>query len=89
MEILRLHPGDVLELKKPHPCGARLFRVVRVGSEVRIICCGCGRDMVMERPNIERAIRKIPRRRKHPKRNYHRKERLSPTSIAVSRLDTR
>lgn len=59
MEILRLHPGDVLELKKPHPCGARLFRVVRVGSEVRIICCGCGRDMVMERPKLERAIRKI------------------------------
>ncbi len=59
MEIPHLHPGDLLELKKPHPCGDRHFRVVRVGSEVRIVCCGCGRDMVLDRPKLERAIRKI------------------------------
>lgn len=59
MEIPRLHPGDVLELRKPHPCGTKQFRVVRVGSEVRIVCCQCGRDLVLDRPKLERAIKKI------------------------------
>ncbi|MBQ4113151.1 MAG: DUF951 domain-containing protein [Clostridia bacterium] len=51
--------GDVLELKKPHPCGEKRFRVMRVGSEVRILCCGCGRDMVLDRVKLEKAIRKL------------------------------
>ncbi|MBQ3126302.1 MAG: DUF951 domain-containing protein [Clostridia bacterium] len=59
MEIPRLRPGDLLELKKPHPCGTRQFRVVRVGSEVRIVCCACGRDLVLDRLKLERAIKKI------------------------------
>ena len=49
MQIIRMKVGDVLELKKPHPCGDKRFRVMRVGSEVRIVCLGCGRDMVLER----------------------------------------
>ena len=59
MQIIRMQVGDVLELKKPHPCGDKRFRVMRVGSEVRIICLGCGRDMVLERVKLERAIRKL------------------------------
>jgi len=59
MQIIRMKVGDVLELKKPHPCGERRFRVMRVGSEVRIVCLGCGRDMVLDRVKLERAIRKL------------------------------
>lgn len=55
--ILRV--GDVLEMKKPHPCGTALFRIMRVGSEVRIVCLGCGRDMTVNRMKLERAIKKI------------------------------
>ena len=51
--------GDILELKKPHPCGEKRFRVMRVGSEVRILCSGCGRDMVLDRVKLETAIRKL------------------------------
>lgn len=59
MEILRLRPDDILEMKKPHPCGCRQFRVLRVGSDVRIVCCGCGRDMVLDRIKLERAVRRV------------------------------
>ena len=59
MQIIRMKVGDVLELKKPHPCGERRFRVMRIGSEVRIVCLGCGRDMVMDRVKLEKAIRKL------------------------------
>ena len=59
MQIIRMRVGDTLELKKPHPCGEKRFRVMRVGSEVRIVCIGCGRDMVLDRGKLERAIRKL------------------------------
>ena len=57
--ILKLQPNDKIKLKKKHPCGGELFRIVRVGSEVRIICETCGRDMTMERVKLEKAIKQI------------------------------
>ncbi|MBQ4097409.1 MAG: DUF951 domain-containing protein [Clostridia bacterium] len=59
MIIPKISLGDILELKKKHPCGSNLFRVMRVGSDIRIICEGCGRDMVMPREKLERAIKKV------------------------------
>jgi len=59
LEIPHIAVGDTLELRKAHPCGARTFTVLRVGSDIRIVCTGCGRDMTLERVRLERAIRKI------------------------------
>lgn len=59
MRIIKISPGDTLEMKKPHPCGERLFKVVRVGSEVRIICLGCGRDLNVSRVKLEKSIKKV------------------------------
>ena len=51
--------GDSLVMKKKHPCGSDTFKVVRVGSDVRIICLGCGRDMTFEREAIEKMIKRV------------------------------
>ncbi len=59
MKIISIRVGDILELKKPHPCGEKHFKVMRTGSEVRIICTGCGRDMVLERLKLEKAIKTV------------------------------
>ena len=59
MQIIRMNVGDTLELKKPHPCGERHFRVARIGSEIRIVCLGCGRDLLLDRVKLEKAIRKL------------------------------
>ena len=59
MQIIPLHPNDRIQLKKSHPCGGNTFRVVRVGSEVRVLCETCGRDMTLDRIKLEKAIRKI------------------------------
>ncbi len=59
MQIIKIEVGDILELRKPHPCGQSFFEVLRTGSEVRIKCVGCGRDMVMERVKLERAVRHV------------------------------
>ena len=57
--IIKLQPNDRIKLKKKHPCGGDVFRIVRVGSEVRIICESCGRDMTMERIKLEKAIKQM------------------------------
>lgn len=59
MQIIKINVGDIIELKKTHPCGERLFKVLRVGSDVRIVCQGCGRDMTLDRIKLEKAIKKV------------------------------
>ena len=51
--------GDTLELKKPHPCGSKEFTVLRVGSDIRIVCVSCGRDLTIPRVKLEKSIKKI------------------------------
>ena len=59
MPILPLHPEDRIQMKKPHPCGGKIFRIMRVGSEVRVVCETCGRDMTLDRVKLEKAIKQI------------------------------
>lgn len=59
MNIPKICVGDILTLKKTHPCGENRMRVARVGSDIRIICEGCQRDMTLPREKLEKAIRKI------------------------------
>ena len=59
MQILKISVGDILELKKPHPCGNSLFKVLRAGSDVRIECVNCKRDMTLDRIKLEKAIKAI------------------------------
>lgn len=41
--------GDVVRLRKPHPCGADGWRVVRIGAEIGLRCVGCDRKVVLVR----------------------------------------
>ena len=59
MNILHFEVGDLLEMKKPHPCGSPFFLVKRIGSDVRIICKGCARDITVPRIKLERGIRRV------------------------------
>ena len=59
MEILKIKENDVLQMKKKHPCGSYLFSVARAGSDVRVICQGCGRDLTFPREKLEKSVKKI------------------------------
>lgn len=59
MTILPLRPEDRIQMKKPHPCGGKIFRILRVGSQVRVVCESCGRDMTLDRIKLEKAIKQI------------------------------
>ncbi|MBE6675065.1 MAG: DUF951 domain-containing protein [Ruminococcaceae bacterium] len=54
-----INVGNVLEMKKPHPCGSKLFKVTRVGSDLKIMCLGCNRTMTLERVKVEKMIKNI------------------------------
>lgn len=51
--------GDVLEMKKPHPCGSFQWEVLRVGMDFRLKCCGCGRMILLPRGDVMKRMKKI------------------------------
>lgn len=53
--------GDVLELKKAHPCGSRRWQVLRVGMDFRLKCEGCGHQLMIPRSKAEKSIRQVIR----------------------------
>ena len=55
-----IHVGDVLELKKEHPCGSRRA-VLRVGMDFRLRCQGCGHELMLPRSKAEKSVKKIHR----------------------------
>ena len=59
MRIIKYNVGDIVELRKPHPCGSKQFRVLRVGSDMRVICLGCNRDMTIDRLKLEKATKNV------------------------------
>ncbi len=59
MNIIKLEVGNVLEMKKAHPCGGTLFEVLRTGSDIRVRCKTCGRDMILPRIKLEKNIKRV------------------------------
>ncbi len=54
---LDIHLGDVLELRKPHPCGSRRWQVFRLGADIGLCCLGCQRRVLLERRTLERRLK--------------------------------
>ncbi|MGN0551310.1 MAG: DUF951 domain-containing protein [Acutalibacteraceae bacterium] len=53
--------GDILEMKKAHPCGSKKFSVLRIGMDFKIKCMECGHEIMLPRSKAEKNIRKIIR----------------------------
>ena len=53
--------GDILTMKKPHPCGSTRWLVTRIGADFKLRCCGCGHEVMNARSKVEKNIRKIER----------------------------
>lgn len=54
---LELHIGDVVQLRKPHPCGANEWTVVRLGADIGVRCNRCGHRILLPRSLFERRVR--------------------------------
>lgn len=53
--------GDILTMKKAHPCGEKRWRVLRAGADFRLKCLGCGHEVLLSRFKAEKNIRSIER----------------------------
>ncbi|HCB95293.1 DUF951 domain-containing protein [Ruminococcus sp. YE282] len=56
---MNVNVGDRVEMKKPHPCGGKTFRILRIGMDFKIKCEKCGREVMAPRNKIEKNIKKI------------------------------
>ena len=54
-----INVGDILKLKKPHPCGSQEWEVLRVGADFRLKCTGCGHQIMIARRLVEKNIKEI------------------------------
>jgi hypothetical protein len=53
--------GDILKMKKKHPCGSDCFLVLRIGMDFKIRCEGCGHEVMVPRSKAEKNIKRIER----------------------------
>jgi hypothetical protein len=54
--------GDIVRLRRPHPCGNEDFEVVRLGADIGLSCTRCGRRILLPRSTVERRIVQFVRR---------------------------
>jgi len=56
---MEIKVNDVLEMKKPHPCGSNLMVVLRAGADFKLKCSGCAHEFMTPRAKIEKKIKKV------------------------------
>lgn len=58
MEQNELKIGDIIEMKKQHPCGSKEWKILRMGVDFKLECVGCGHVIMLERPKALKLIKK-------------------------------
>lgn len=58
----RFDIGDIIRLKKPHPCGSAEWEVLRVGADFRLKCLGCGHQIMVPRRLVEKNTKEITKK---------------------------
>ena len=56
---LELFLDDVVQLRKPHPCGSDQWRVVRLGADIGLRCLGCDRTVLLPRSTLEKRLKRF------------------------------
>ncbi|SMC00037.1 hypothetical protein SAMN00808754_3229 [Thermanaeromonas toyohensis ToBE] len=56
---MELHLGDIVELRKMHPCGSNRWEILRTGMDFRLKCLGCGRLILIPRSKLEKSLKKV------------------------------
>ena len=59
MKFIQFRIGDMVQMKKKHPCGTENWEVLQLGSDMRVKCCGCGRIVLIPRPKFLKGAKKV------------------------------
>ena len=57
--MTKINIGDVITLKKQHPCGSHDWEVIRTGADLKLQCMGCGRVVMIDRPTVIKRMKSI------------------------------
>jgi hypothetical protein len=61
MERKQFVLGDVVQMKKQHPCGTNEMEIIRMGMDIRIKCVGCQHSVLVPRAKFEKKMKKVIR----------------------------
>ncbi len=56
---MKIEVGNIVKLKKQHPCGSREWEVLRIGADFRLKCMGCSHQVMMPRSTVEKNVKEI------------------------------
>ena len=56
---MQLKLGDIVVMKKPHPCGSKEFEITRLGVDYKLRCKGCGREIMIARIKADKSIKAV------------------------------
>ena len=54
---MNLQVGEIIRMKKKHPCGANEWEILRIGMDFRLRCAGCGREVMVPRKLVEKSFK--------------------------------
>ena len=54
---MNLQVGEIIRMKKKHPCGTNEWEILRIGMDLRLRCSGCGREIMVPRRLVEKSFR--------------------------------
>ncbi len=66
LSIPVFYVGDVVRLRKNHPCGSYDWEITRTGMDIRIKCLGCGHQVLLPRLQFEKSVKKVIRTAAQP-----------------------
>ncbi len=61
MERKQFELGDIVQMKKQHPCGTNEMEIIRMGMDIRIKCVGCKHSVLIPRAKFEKNMKKVLR----------------------------
>lgn len=56
---VELQMGDIVRLRKKHPCGSYEWQIVRLGVDIGLVCRGCGRRVLLPRSTVNKRLKAI------------------------------
>ena len=59
MGFILLSQGDLVQLKKKHPCSCDVFKITRAGADIKMICTVCSRELMLPREKAEKMIKRL------------------------------
>ena len=58
-EMIQLDAGDIIKMKKKHPCGSSEWEILKAGADIKMKCLGCGHEIIIKRSLAQKNTKKL------------------------------